>query len=74
MRDDYCYRTNEVRDWVNKALLGITDEQKTVLLELRSVSRSHLDDCRTYLDKNNWSPSLAYSALNRDGKTQQLSI
>ncbi len=74
MREDYCFRSNETRDFVNKALLNITEEQKVTLLELRSVSRSHLDDCREYLEKNGWNAALAYGGLNRDGKTQQLSI
>ncbi len=74
MREDYCFRSNETKEWVNKTLQGITEEQKVILLALRSASRSHLDDCREYLEKNNWNQALAYSQLSRAGKTMQTSV
>lgn len=75
MRDDYCFRSNEIHDSiVNKATLGLTDDQKAILFDLRTASRSNLEDCRESLDNNNWNPSAAYTSLRIAGRLDRVSV
>ena len=75
MQADYCFRSNEIHDSVvNKATLGLTDEQKTTLFALRTASRSYLSDCRDSLDHHDWSPAAAYTSLRVAGKLDQVSV
>lgn len=58
----------------NPVYEGINDEQKTKILELRSVSRAYSQDCRVALEENNWDPIKAYTQLRVDGRLDKMGV
>ena len=57
----------ETEGYRNPVYVGITEEQKAMILDLRKVNNSDAAHCREALEKSDWNPAKAWTYLRIRG-------